>query len=125
MIKDTHKFEARYTDTLVAPYDKALYRERSPLFAADQIRVPVLFFQGTEDKMVPPNQAETMVEALKNNGVPVGYVVMVGEGHGFRRDDSIITLMNTSLAFFLRIMGEKVEDETPLHLYNDNQLDSA
>ena len=122
LIQDTHKFEARYTDTLVGPYDKKLYRERSPLFFADQIQVPVLFFQGTEDKMVPPNQAETMVNALKNNSVPVGYVLMIGEGHGFRRADSIITLMNTSLAFLLKIMGQNDPTNTPLKLYNDDQL---
>ncbi len=122
LIKDTHKFEARYTDTLVGPYDKKLYRDRSPLFFADQIRVPVLFFQGTEDKMVPPNQAETMVNALKKNGVPVGYVQMIGEGHGFRRADSIITLMNTSLAFLLKVMGQNDPTNTPLKLYNDDQL---
>lgn len=125
LVNDTHKFEARYVDTLVAPFDEQLYRERSPLFAADRIRVPVLFFQGTEDKMVPPNQAETMVDALRKSGIPVGYVVMVGEGHGFRRDDSIITLMNTSLAFFLRIMGHKVPDGLSVDLYNEDWLDRA
>ncbi|MFK8029158.1 MAG: prolyl oligopeptidase family serine peptidase [Gammaproteobacteria bacterium] len=123
LMQDTHKFEARYTDTLVAPYDEALYKARSPLFAADQIRVPVLFFQGTDDKMVPPNQAETMVQALRENEVPVGYVLFDGEGHGFRREDSIITLMNTSLQFFSRIMGHSLPPDATLKLYNSDKLD--
>ncbi|MEM7083346.1 MAG: prolyl oligopeptidase family serine peptidase [Pseudomonadota bacterium] len=119
LVNDTHKFEARYLDSLVAPFDAELYRARSPLYAADQIRVPVLFFQGTEDKMVPLNQAETMVDALKQNGVPVGLEIMVGEGHGFRRDDSIIRLMNLTLAFFLKIMGHRSPSTDALSLHND------
>ncbi len=122
LTQDTHKFEARYLDKLVGPYDENLYRDRSPLFFADQIKVPVLFFQGSEDKMVPPNQAETMVKALKDNGVPVSYEIMIGEGHGFRRADSIITLMNISLAFLLRIMGEDDPANTSLKLYNEENL---
>lgn len=123
LVHDTHKFEARYTDSLVGPFDKALYHRRSPLYHADQIKAPTLFFQGTEDKVVPPNQAEQMVAALKQNGVPTAYVSMEGEGHGFRRSDSIETLLNNSLEFLCRVMGEKLPDPPPkLTIYNDKNL---
>ncbi|HEY7702977.1 MAG TPA: S9 family peptidase, partial [Candidatus Limnocylindrales bacterium] len=83
---DTHKFESRYLDRLVGPYPAMAdrYRERSPIHAFDAISVPVLILQGLDDKVVPPAQAETMVEALAARGVPYAYLAFEGEGHGFR-----------------------------------------
>lgn len=86
LAKDTHKFESRYLDKLIGPYPERadLYRERSPIHAVDQLSCLVIFFQGLEDQVVPPNQAESMVEALKQKGLPVAYLAYEGEQHGFR-----------------------------------------
>ena len=91
LVRDTHKFESRYLDTLIAPYpaQEDLYRERSPVEHAERISVPVIFFQGDEDKVVPPNQAEVMIEALRRKGLPVGYLLFSGEQHGFRKAENI------------------------------------
>jgi dipeptidyl aminopeptidase/acylaminoacyl peptidase len=84
LAKDTHKFELRYPESLIGPYpaERNLYLERSPIYSADKIKCPCAFFQGTDDKVVPPNQAEMMVNALKERGIPVAYVLFEGEGHG-------------------------------------------
>ncbi|CAO3664244.1 unnamed protein product [Rhizopus stolonifer] len=87
LAKETHKFESRYPDRLIGEYpkDKEIYEERSPLFSADKINCPVIFFQGAEDKVVPPSQSEVMVKALKEKGVPVAYVLYEGEAHGKKK----------------------------------------
>lgn len=103
MATDTHKFEARYLDSMVGelPAQAARYRERSPLLLADQIRDPVAIFQGDEDKVVPPDQAERIVAALRRRGVPHIYRLFPGEGHGFRRPETIEAFY-TDLERFLR-----------------------
>jgi len=87
---DTHKFEERYTDSLVGPLPEAAekYREWSPVFHAEKIQDPVAIFQGEEDKVVPPSQSEEIVKALKANGVPHEYHLYPGEGHGFRKSET-------------------------------------
>jgi dipeptidyl aminopeptidase/acylaminoacyl peptidase len=102
LARDTHKFESRYLDWLIGPYpqEEALYRERSPLFHAERIAVPVVFFQGDEDAVVPPNQAEMMVEALRARGIPVGYVLFAGEQHGFRQAANIKRALDAELLFY-------------------------
>ncbi|MDF1519803.1 MAG: S9 family peptidase [Brevefilum sp.] len=87
---DTHKFEERYTDSLVGPLPEAAekYRNWSPVFHADKIKDPVAIFQGEEDKVVPPCQSEEIVKALKANGVPHEYHLYPGEGHGFRKSET-------------------------------------
>jgi dipeptidyl aminopeptidase/acylaminoacyl peptidase len=87
LARDTHKFESHYLDWLIGPYpqDEALYRERSPLFHAERLSRPVIFFQGDEDPVVPPTQTEAMVEALRRRGTPVGYFLFAGEQHGSPR----------------------------------------
>lgn len=112
LAQDTHKFEARYVDRLVAPWPdgKAVYEARSPLHHIDQLSVPVIFFQGEDDKVVPPNQAEMMVEALKQKGLPVAYRAFPGEGHGFRRADTIKTTLREELAFYGDIFGFQPAD---------------
>jgi len=88
---DTHKFEARYLDSLIGPLPESadIYRERSPIFAADKISDPVAVFQGSEDKVVPPSQAEEIVRSLRRRNVPHVYHLYEGEGHGWRRPDTI------------------------------------
>lgn len=104
---DTHKFESRYLEQLVGPYPEAeeLYRQRSPLHHAERIDCPVIFFQGLEDRVVPPNQAESMVAALQQRGVPVAYIAYEGEGHGFRQAANIKRTLEAELAFYGRVLG--------------------
>src|SRR6516164_7860124 len=91
LARDTHKFESRYLDWLIGPFpeQEARYRERSPLHHANRLSKPVIFFQGAEDAVVPPNQTEVMVEALRRNGNAVGYFLFSGEQHGFRQAANI------------------------------------
>ncbi|MCV6627974.1 MAG: S9 family peptidase [Cellvibrionaceae bacterium] len=107
LARDTHKFESRYLDSMIGPYpeDKALYQARSPIHSVEQLNCPVIFFQGLDDKVVPPNQAETMVAALKDKGLPVAYVPFAGEGHGFRGAEAIVTALEGELYFYSRIFG--------------------
>ncbi|HEX8174585.1 MAG TPA: S9 family peptidase [Pyrinomonadaceae bacterium] len=112
---ETHKFESRYLDRLIGPYPERadLYRERSPIFFTDKLSCPVIFFQGLEDKIVLPNQAEMMVDALREKGLPVAYVPFEGEQHGFRRAENIRRALDGELYFYSRIfrfeLGEEVE----------------
>lgn len=98
---DTHKFEQRYMDSMIGPLPEASqrYRERSPIFRADRIRDPIAVFQGEEDRVVPVAQAETIVEALRRNGVPHEYHLYPGEGHGWRRSETIKAFYEAVLAF--------------------------
>jgi dipeptidyl aminopeptidase/acylaminoacyl peptidase len=107
LAQETHKFESRYLDSLIGPWPEAeaVYRERSPLFHADQIQVPLLVLQGLEDEVVPPNQSELIVEALKANGVPVGYLAFEGEQHGFRKAETIIRANEAELSFYAQVFG--------------------
>jgi dipeptidyl aminopeptidase/acylaminoacyl peptidase len=115
MAKETHKFESRYLDRLVGPYpeQRELYVQRSPIHFTDQLSCPVIFFQGLEDQVVPPNQAEMMVEALRKKKVPVAYLPFEGEQHGFRRAENIKRSLDAELYFYSRIfdfeLGEPVE----------------
>ena len=110
---DTHKFESRYSHSLVAPYPERadLYRERSPIHHADKLSAPVIFFQGLEDKVVPPNQAEMMVNALLAKGLPVAYLTFEGEQHGFRQAANIKRALDGELYFYSRVFGFDPEDE--------------
>ena len=105
LAKDTHKFEARYLDGLIGRYpeEAALYKERSPITHADRLSSPVVFFQGDQDKVVPPNQAESMVEVLRRKGVPVAYVLFEGEQHGFRKAENIRRALDGELYFYSRV----------------------
>jgi dipeptidyl aminopeptidase/acylaminoacyl peptidase len=107
LAQETHKFESRYLDSLIGPWPEAeaTYRERSPLFHADEIRVPLLVLQGLEDEVVPPNQAELIVEALRRNGIPVTYLAFEGEQHGFRKAETISAATEAELAFYGEVFG--------------------
>jgi dipeptidyl aminopeptidase/acylaminoacyl peptidase len=107
LAKFTHKFESRYLDGLVGPYpaEAARYRERSPVHHADQISCPVILFQGLEDAVVPPSQAEEMVAALDANGLPHAYLAFAGEQHGFRKAENIERSREAELSFYAQIFG--------------------
>jgi dipeptidyl aminopeptidase/acylaminoacyl peptidase len=110
---DTHKFESRYLDGLIGPYPERrdLYYERSPIHFVERLRSPLILFQGLEDEVVPPSQAETMVAALKRNGVPHAYLAFAGEAHGFRRSETEIRCLEAELYFYGRILGFEPADE--------------
>lgn len=107
LAEETHKFESRYLDRLVGPYPEAaeIYEARSPIYHTEELSCPVIFFQGLEDEVVPPNQAERMVEALEAKGIPVAYVPFKGEQHGFRRAESIKRALDAELYFYARVFG--------------------
>lgn len=104
---DTHKFESRYEERLVGPYPERrdLYRARSPIHFTDRLSCPVIFFQGLDDKVVLPNQAEAMVAALRAKKLPVAYVPFAGEQHGFRRAETIRRALEAELYFYARVFG--------------------
>lgn len=107
LAQDTHKFESRYLDRLIGPYPeaKATYKERSPIHSADRLNVPVILFQGLEDEVVPPSQAEAMVAALRANGVPHAYLPFEGEQHGFRKAETIVRCLEAELSFYAQVFG--------------------
>jgi dienelactone hydrolase len=119
--RDTHKFEARYLDLLVGPYPerKDLYEQRSPINHFDRLSCPVLTFQGLDDRVVPPSQSEQLVEALERKGLPYAYLAFEGEGHGFRRRESILRVPEATLYFLSRIFGFEPRDELePIEIKN-------
>ena len=121
LARDTHKFESRYLDSLIGPYpeDRELYRERSPINHVDRLSCPAIFFQGLEDKVVPPNQAEMMVAALDAKGLPVAYLAFEGEQHGFRKAETVTRTLEAELYFYGRIFGfEPAGDLTPVPIKN-------
>jgi dipeptidyl aminopeptidase/acylaminoacyl peptidase len=104
---DTHKFESRYMDSLIGPYpaSKDVYFARSPIHFTDKLSCPVIFFQGLEDKVVPPNQAQMMVAALRKKGLPVAYIAYEGEQHGFRKAENIKRTLEAEFYFYARVFG--------------------
>jgi len=121
LAQDTHKFEKRYLDRLVGPWPeaRATYEARSPILHTDRLSCPVIFFQGLEDKVVPPAQAEAMVEALDAKGIPVCYMPFAGEGHGFRRAETQKAVLEAEYAFYCRIFGiEPAEPLPPITIRN-------
>ena len=121
LAKDTHKLESRYLDGLLGPYPEKrdVYRERSPINFTERLSCPVIFFQGLEDKVVPPNQAEQMVEALKSKRIPVAYVAFPGEQHGFRQAKNIKQALDTELYFYSRVFRfELAEAVEPVRIDN-------
>jgi dipeptidyl aminopeptidase/acylaminoacyl peptidase len=109
LAQDTHKFESHYLESLIGPYpqDSDIYRARSPIHAALQLSCPVIFFQGLQDRVVPPAQAENMVAALRRRGLVAPLVVFPEEQHGFRRKESVCRALAAELAFYREVLGIK------------------
>ncbi len=109
---DTHKFESRYSDSLVGPYPekRGLYIERSPIHFTDRLSCPIIFFQGLEDKIVTPDQSVKMFEAVRSKGLPTAYVPFEGEQHGFRKAESIKRALEAELYFYSKIFGFELAD---------------
>jgi dipeptidyl aminopeptidase/acylaminoacyl peptidase len=123
MIRDTHKFESRYLDSMVGPYPERrdLYEERSPIHHTDELSCPIILFQGTEDRVVPPPQSEMMMEALREKGLPVAYLSFEGEGHGFRDSENVKRALEAELYFYSQILGFNLaEDIEPVEIENLN-----
>jgi dipeptidyl aminopeptidase/acylaminoacyl peptidase len=118
---DTHKFESRYLDGLIGPYPeaRAVYYERSPIHFADRLSCPVILFQGLEDRVVPPSQAERMVEALRAKDLPLAYLAFEGEQHGFRKAETIQRTLEAELYFYSRVFKFPLgEDLEPVEIEN-------
>jgi dipeptidyl aminopeptidase/acylaminoacyl peptidase len=115
LARDTHKFESRYLDSLIGPLpqSQAIYDSRSPLNHLDGFKVPLIVQQGADDPIVPPNQSERIVEALRARHVPVAYVLYPGESHGFRKPETIIHSLKAELSFFGQVFGFKPADQLP------------
>ena len=121
LTNDTHKFESHYNDILIGPYPELQqeYFRRSPINYADQLDCPVIFFQGLEDRVVPPSQAETMVNALRKKGIAVSYVTFEHEQHGFRSADTIKKSLDAELYFYSAILNFDIaEHASPVTIYN-------
>ncbi|MBV9959231.1 MAG: S9 family peptidase, partial [Acidobacteria bacterium] len=118
---DTHKFESRYLDGLIGPYPERrdLYLERSPIHFTEKLSCPMILFQGLEDKVVPPDQAERMFEAVKAKGLPVAYVPFEGEQHGFRRAENIKRTLDAELYFYSKVFHFEMADQVePVKIEN-------
>jgi len=115
LASDSHKFEARYLDSVVGAYpnEKDLYQARSPIHFTDQLSCPILLLQGEDDKVVPPNQAEMMVASLSEKEIPFGYRLYQGEGHGFRKEETIIDALNSELYFYRKILNIDDSENLP------------
>lgn len=118
---ETHKFESRYLDNLIGPYPERrdIYLQRSPIYAAGRTRAALILFQGSEDKVVPPNQSEAMFAIVRDQGVPTAYLAFEGEGHGFRQAQNIKRAMEAELYFYGRVFGfEPAGDIEPVAIEN-------
>lgn len=123
LAQDTHKFEARYLDNLIGAYpeEKEVYYQRSPIHFTEGLSCPIIFFQGLEDKVVPPNQAEMMVKVLTQKGLPVAYVPFEGEQHGFRQAENIKRSLDGEFYFYAKIFNFEPADQIePVEIINLN-----
>ncbi|MFF7652949.1 prolyl oligopeptidase family serine peptidase [Streptomyces sp. NPDC007983] len=104
---ETHDFESRYAESLIGPVAEVpdRYRERSPLHRADRITAPFLLLQGLEDTICPPAQCERFLAAMAGRGVPHAYLTFEGEGHGFRRADTMVRALEAELALYAEVFG--------------------
>ncbi|MDB6082972.1 MAG: peptidase prolyl oligopeptidase active site domain protein [Gammaproteobacteria bacterium] len=115
LVRDTHKFESRYLDSLIGPLPqaKSTYDSRSPLNHLDGFKVPLIVFQGADDPVVPPNQSAMIVDALRARGVPLAYLVYPGESHGFRKPENIVHSLQSELSFYGQVFGFAPADALP------------
>jgi dipeptidyl aminopeptidase/acylaminoacyl peptidase len=118
---DTHKFESHYNVKLIGPYPERvdLYRARSPIYHTDNLSCPIILLQGLEDKVVPPNQAEMMFEAVRTKGLPVAYLTFEGEQHGFRKAENVKRALEAELYFYSQVFGfDLAEPVEPVAIEN-------
>lgn len=115
MVRDTHKFESRYLDSLIGPYpaQRDVYRARSPIHFVDRLACPIIFFQGLEDRVVPPNQSQMMADTVRRKGLPVAFLAFEGEQHGFRKRDTIVQCLEAELCFYGAVFGFAPADRLP------------
>jgi dipeptidyl aminopeptidase/acylaminoacyl peptidase len=115
MARETHKFESRYLDQLIAPYPahRDIYRARSPIHSVDRIACPLILFQGLEDRVVPPNQSQMIADALRARAIPVALLTFAGEQHGFRKRESIVGCLEAELYFYGAVFGFRPADTLP------------
>ena len=115
LARDTHKFESRYLDRLVAPLPegRAIYEARAPIRHLENFKAALITFQGSEDKVVPPDQSRAIVAALKAKGVPVAYIEFEGEQHGFRKAENIVRSLESELGFYGRVFGFEPDGPLP------------
>lgn len=121
LAEDTHKFESRYLDTMIGPYPERedLYIERSPINYTDQLACALILLQGLDDEIVPPRQAEAMLAAVREKGLPVAYVPFEGEQHGFRKSENIRRALDSELYFYSRVFCFELADEVePVEIEN-------
>jgi dipeptidyl aminopeptidase/acylaminoacyl peptidase len=106
LARETHKFESRYLDNLIGKYPAArsLYLERSPIHHVDELDRPMILLQGADDEVVPPSQAELMAAALRDKGLQVELIVFEGEGHGFRKAETIVAAIEAERAFYAQVL---------------------
>lgn len=125
LAQETHKFESHYTDALFGPWPETaqVYRDRSPISHTDQLQTPLIVFQGLEDKVVPPDQAEIMVAALRDKGVPHAYITYEGEQHGFRKAENVKRTAEAELYFYGKVLGFTPADELrPVEIVHGDRL---
>ena len=125
LARDTHKFESRYLDSIVGPYPERrdVYMQRSPVNFVDSIECPMILFQGLEDKVVPPSQAESIYNAVRAKGLPVAYIPFEGEQHGFRKAENIKRSLDAEFYFYGRVFGYQPADAiAPVQIDNDKGL---
>jgi len=120
LARDCHKFEERYLDLLVGEYpkDKDVYIARSPIHNINHLKKPMLILQGLEDKVVPPNQAQLIVDALADKGLPYAYITFANEAHGFKSAESIIKALDSEWQFYCQVWGIAYEAESILNINN-------
>ena len=108
-------------DRLIGPYPETAdrYRERSAIYHMDHISAALLMLQGLEDKVVPPNQAEIMLAAMREKGLPVAYIPFEGEQHGFRKAETKQRSLEAELYFYAKIFGFETADQiAPITIEN-------
>jgi len=121
LAKETHKFESRYLESLIGPYpeQRDVYLERSPIHHTEHLSCPMILFQGLDDKVVPPDQAESMHEAVKAKGLPVAHVTFDDEDHGFRKAENIERTYDAELLFYSEVFGFELPDRIePIEIAN-------
>jgi dipeptidyl aminopeptidase/acylaminoacyl peptidase len=113
LARDTHKFESRYADRLVAPYPERVdvYRERSPIHFMERVSRPLIVLQGEDDKVVPRVQADDLVESLRDRRIPHAYLLFANEGHGFRQAANIRRSLEAELSFYAQVFGFELADD--------------